>query len=120
MVKTILSNNKSKLFYNLLYLIYFLFANGEFIISNLLAISFKLSVDSSSIFSPSNELTRVSNTSDIEISFWASGTDRPCSHFDTVCLTICNFILNSSCERPYLFSNFTFIFSLPRLGKLSI
>ena len=44
----------------------------------------------SATVSPSNVFTGVSNTSDMEISISASGTDRPCSHLEVVCLTTFN------------------------------
>ena len=40
-----------------------------------------------------------------EINISASGTDKPDSHFETVCLTTCNLMLNSSCESPLFFLN---------------
>ena len=48
-------------------------------------------------------LTGVSKASDNETNNSESGTDKPCSHFEIVCLTTFNFIANSSCESPFDF-----------------
>ena len=50
----------------------------------------------------SHKLTvcKVSDISDIDINISASGTDNPCSHFETVCLDTLNSAPSSSCDSP--------------------
>ena len=57
------------------------------------------------MFSPRISLTGVSKIVDIVINISASGTDKPDSHFEIVCLTTFNLILNSSWESPFCFLN---------------
>ena len=81
----------------------FLFANCKLITSNFLEITFRSSVIDSVTVSPSNTLTEVSNSSANVINISESGTDKPFSHFDTVCLTMFSLIASSSCDSPFDF-----------------
>ena len=80
-------------------------ANCSLITSSFSAITFKSFSFFSAISTPRMSLTGVSNSSEILISISASGTDRPDSHFETVCLTTCNLRLNSSWDNPLFFLN---------------
>ena len=57
----------------------------------------------SAMVSPSSVLTGVSSASDSAISKSASGTDRPCSHLETVCRTTFSFTASSCWDRPLAF-----------------
>lgn len=64
---------------------------------------FRSSVSGSETASPSNVLTGVSSASDNASSNSESGTDRPYSHLEIVCLTTFSLTASSSWERPLLF-----------------
>ena len=51
--------------------------------------------------SPRRTAAEVSSSAASEISAAASGTDKPFSHFDTVCRTTCSLIASSSCESLF-------------------
>lgn len=55
-----------------------------------------------SIFEPSRRLTGTSKISASFISNSESGTERPFSHFETVCLTTFSLVASSSCVIPFL------------------
>ncbi len=79
---------------------FLLSASWEFMTSNFSEIAFRLSTLVAGRFSPRMVLTGVSKISDMETSMSASGTDRPRSHLEMVCLTAWSLIASSSCERP--------------------
>ena len=79
--------------------------NCSFITSNFSDITCKSFFSFSLMFSPRISLTGVSKIVDIVINISASGTDKPDSHFEIVCLTTFNLILNSSWESPFCFLN---------------
>ena len=72
-----------------------LFASCKLITSNFSERIFKSSIVGSAIGSPSNSLTVVSSSFAKIISILESGTDKPFSHFDTVCLTTFSLIASS-------------------------
>src|SRR5699024_12001568 len=51
-------------------------------------------------------LSEVSSSSAKEISILESGTDKPFSHFDMVCLTTFSLLASSSCDSPFAFRKF--------------
>lgn len=56
-----------------------------------------------SILEPSSRLTGTSKISASFISSSESGTERPFSHFETVCLTTFSLAASSSCVIPFFF-----------------
>ncbi|SCJ87526.1 Uncharacterised protein [Anaerotruncus sp. 2789STDY5834896] len=110
---TITAHNKIKSQWIAFCLAVFLWASCRFMTSSFSEIAFRSSAFASTTVSPSSVLTGVSNTSDMEINISASGTDRPCSHLEIVCLTTFNLIASSSCESPLDFLIvFMFSFSI--------
>ena len=69
-------------------------------ISSFSEITFRSSALVSGRLSPRIALTGISKISDSEISISASGTDRPRSHLEMVCLTAWSLMASSSWERP--------------------
>ena len=53
----------------------------------------------------SSSSTGTSRTSAIRSSIWASGTENPFSHLETVCLTTLKFFARCSCESFFAFRN---------------
>lgn len=81
----------------------FFCASCKLITSNFSAMAFISSTSISAMFSPNRVLTGVSSVSDISTNISESGTDKPCSHFETVCRTTFSFTASSCCERPFAF-----------------
>ena len=80
-----------------------LLASCKFTTSSFCETALRASASGSMTGSPSKVLTGVSSTSDRAISRSESGTDRPCSHFDTVCRTTFSLMASSCCDSPFDF-----------------
>lgn len=81
----------------------FFWANCKLIASNFSAMEFMSFTSVSAIFSPSKVFTGVQSVLDISNNISESGTDNPCSHYETDCRTTFSFTASSCCERPFAF-----------------
>ena len=84
---------------------HFFCASCRLMTSNFSLIALRLSASVTSGASPSRVFTGASKASDSLISRSASGTDKPCSHFDTVWRTTLSLTASSSCESPFALRN---------------
>ena len=95
-ITTITAHNEIRIHRIVFTFVILLFASCKLITSNFSERIFKSSVVDSATGSPSNSLTVVSSSFAKIISILESGTDKPFSHFDTVCLTTFSLIASSS------------------------